>query len=178
MSTRTQLRFVHPDRGTVAQIYNHSDGYPDSIIPELAELREVLEEQGWVRGPNYAAAQFMFLRKLGSMSWKAGELEDDEDPFDMENYDRAYFLGGHGVENPADNIHGDEEYIYEVTVPHSRDDTEWSVKVSRDFPEPEWETRSGETRGYAFEEGEDAWTEATWDYEGDLEGALDKYTEE
>ena len=183
MSTRTQIRFVHSDRDEIAQVYNHSDGYPSSIVAELAELRDLLHEQTWVRGPGYAAAQFMFVRKLSHMSWVA-DSEEMEDPFDLSNFDRATFLGGHGVENPSDNIHGDEEYIYEVEVPYSRDDDQtWYVKVSKSrwdggFDSPAWETRSGEMKGYEYGEDEDAWSEATWDYEGDLDGAVEKYVEE
>lgn len=208
MSTRTQLRFVDADGSMVAQVYNHSDGYPEGIIPSLVELRDNLEAAGWVRGPHYAAAQFIFLRKLNGLRFKAGEIaaqiaerdvnternrvyremseldgvgparaeaaaqavEALTDPSLWGEMGSAYFLGGHGVE--TGNIHGDEEYIYKVYVPHGpRDDSDWVVKVSGDFPEPEWETIGGETRGYDFAEGEDAWTEANWDYSGGLDGA-------
>lgn len=177
MSTRTQIRFVDPSGNRVAQVYNHSDGYPGSIIPELAELRDTLQEQGWIRGPEYAAAQFILLRKLGSMPLYASDLDDDADPFDVSNYDKARFLGGHGVENPADNIHGDEEYIYEVTIPLDREERDqWEVKVSKSrwdggFKSPEWETRSGEIKGYDYGEDEDAWDIAEWAFEGTLDHA-------
>lgn len=181
MSTRSQLRFTDPDGDTVAQVYRHSDGYPDAIIPFLARLRDVLTEHQWVRGPGYAAAQFVFLDKVERMQWS---LEESDDPLDPETWGEEgnynSFLGGHAVENPADGIHGDEEYLYVVEVPFYRQDesgTGWQVKVSEHggFPEPQWEAINGELHGKDFDEGETSFDYATWDYEGSLDGAVEKY---
>lgn len=35
----------------------------------------------------------------------------------MEHLEQPLFLLGHGVENPANGIHGDEEYLYIVELP-------------------------------------------------------------
>lgn len=182
MSTRTQLRFVDADGEQVAQVYRHSDGYPDAIIPFLARLRDVLTESRWVRGPGYTAAQFVFLDKIESMQWS---LEDADDPLDPETWGEAgnynSFLGGHAVENPADGIHGDEEYLYVVEIPFYRQEENegegWQVKVSEHggFPEPQWESVSGELHGKNFADGETSFDYATWDYEGSLDGAVEKY---
>ncbi len=59
MSTRSQLRFVQQsetaeeqsDPGHVAQIYRHSDGYPDSVLRDLAQLKQMLDETRTERGP-------------------------------------------------------------------------------------------------------------------------------
>lgn len=184
MSTRSQLRFVDPDGNSIAQVYRHSDGYPDAIVPFLAEARDVITDASWVRGPEYAAAQFIFLDKLNRMQFSF--RDSDADPLDPETWDSdgyLSFLGGHGVEDPSNGIHGDEEYLYVVEVPyHSRGENggNWQVKVSEHggFPEPKVELVNGETRGRDFEEGETSFDYATWDYEGSLDGAVSRYTDE
>lgn len=92
MSTRGQLRFVNADGSTVAQIYKHSDCYPSNIVPMVDQLRDMLEATGWVRGPHYAAAQFIFMDKLRGLRMHVDRLaetvaayEPDEDDY---SYDR------------------------------------------------------------------------------------------
>ena len=78
MSTRSQLRFVQTieyeteDGQTetterVAQIYRHSDGYPESVLPSLAQLKALQDETGTERDPSYVAANYIFLNKLQGM---------------------------------------------------------------------------------------------------------------
>ena len=152
MSTRSQLRFVQrveqtdeTDGGTdrVAQVYRHSDGYPGSVLRDLAQLKALLDATRAEHGPSYTAATFVFLDKLSTVDlYLDGDPErtidvDDPadllDPANMEHLDQPLFLLGHGVEDPADGIHGDEEYLYVVELPtrNSFDEpAEWTVKVS------------------------------------------------
>ena len=135
MSTRGQLRFVHQvdqagepsDADRVAQVYRHSDGYPASVLRDLAQLKELLDATRAERGLGYTAATFVFLDKLSTVGLY---LDGDPDriidaaqsanllaPANMEHLDQPLFLLGHGVENPADGIHGDEEHLYVVELP-------------------------------------------------------------
>jgi len=82
----------------------------------------------------------------------------------MEHLDQPLFLLGHGVENPADGIHGDEEYLYVVELPTTNafdEPTEWTVKVSGHSAFPRWDGPADE----AFER-------ASWQFRGSLEDAL------
>ena len=85
----------------------------------------------------------MFLDKLSTIDlYLDGEPErtidaaqpaDLLEPGNMEHLDQPLFLLGHGVENPADGIHGDEEYLYVVELPTTNpfdEPAEWTVKVS------------------------------------------------
>jgi hypothetical protein len=187
MSTRSQLRFVqridadsaggHDEaRQRIAQVYRHCDGYPDSVLRDLAQLKQLLDATRTERGPGYAAAQLLLLDKLGTMelylddepdrSIRADAPVDLLDPANMEHLDQPMFLLGHGVENPADGIHGDEEYLYVVELPsHTAFDEpgEWTVKVSEHCGFLRW---AGPT--------EDAFDRATWQFEGTLTVALEE----
>ena len=46
-----------------------------------------------------------------------------------EHLDQPLFLLGHGVEGPADGVHGDKEYLYVVEIPTTKG-AEWTVKLS------------------------------------------------
>ncbi|QGX93415.1 hypothetical protein EI982_00810 (plasmid) [Haloplanus rallus] len=188
MSTRSQLRFVQrsespdeqsePDR--VAQIYRHSDGYPDSVLRDLVQLKQLLDETRTERGPAYAAAQFMFVDTLSTMALYVDEGRDRSihadkpsdllEPANMEHLDQPLFLLGHGVENPADGIHGDEEYLYVVELPARSpfdEPAEWTVKVSGHSAFPRWD---GPT--------EEAFERANWQFNGLLEHALEELVAE
>jgi len=152
MSTRSQLRFIQRSETAdeqsktdrIAQIYRHSDGYPDSVLRDLVQLKELLDETRTEQsGPAYAAAQFLFLDTLSTMTLYVDEGRDRSihadhpsdllEPDNMEHLDQPMFLLGHGVENPADGIHGDEEYLYVVELPTRNpfeEPSEWTVKVS------------------------------------------------
>ncbi|MDS0223487.1 hypothetical protein NDI54_19285 [Haloarcula sp. S1AR25-5A] len=182
MSTRSQLRFIQrsetageqSDTDRIAQIYRHSDGYPDSVLRDLVQLKELLDETRTERGPAYAAAQFLFLETLSTMtlyvdegrdrSIHADQLLDFLEPDNMEHLDQPLFLLGHGVENPADGIHGDEEYLYIVELPTRNpfdEPAKLTVKVSGHSAFPRWD---GPT--------EEASERASWQSHGPLEKAL------
>jgi hypothetical protein len=185
LSTRSQLRFVQriehetddgevETRERIAQVYRHSDGYPEAVLPALFRLKRLLDTTRTERGPDYAAAQFVFLEKLRAMSFYIGtnpersitvrEPEAMTDPASFEHLDQPMFLLGHGIENPADGIHGDEEYLYVVAMPRVEfgEVSEWSVTVSEHCGFPRWDGPTDE----AFEQ-------ATWQYEGPLSGAIE-----
>ena len=183
MSTRSQLRFVRrveqsdETDGTadrVAQVYQHSDGYPRNVLRNLTQLKELLDATQAERGPAYTAATFVFLDKLSTVGlYLDGDPErtidaarpaDLLEPANMEHLDQPLFLLGHGVENPADGIHGDEEYLYVVELPTENpldEPAEWTVKVSGHSAFPRWD---GPTN--------DAFERANWQFHGSLENAL------
>ena len=181
MSTRSQLRFVHRveqdsshDDDRVVQVYRHSDGYPAGVIRDLAQLKELLDATRTERGPEYTAATFVFLDKLSTVGLyldgdpertiHAAQPADLLEPANMEHLDQPMFLLGHGIENPADGIHGDEEYLYVVELPTGNPfdkPAEWSVKVSGHSAFPRWDGPTDE----AFER-------AKWQFHGSLEHAL------
>jgi len=189
MSTRSQLRFVQraeqPDETDggaehVAQVYRHSDGYPESVLRDLAQLKELLDATRAERGPAYTAATFVFLDKLSTIDLyldgdpertiDAAQPADLLEPANMEHLDQPMFLLGHGVENPADGIHGDEEYLYVVELPTRNpfeEPAEWTVKVSGHSSFPRWD---GPT--------EEAFDRASWQFHGPLEHALEEMVAE
>jgi len=188
MSTRSQLRFVQQDDldgdptddDRVAQVYRHSDGYPASVLRDLAQLKQLLNATRAERGPAYTAATFVFLDKLSTVSLyldgdpertvHADEPSDLLEPANMEHLDQPLFLLGHGVENPADGIHGDEEYLYVVELPTRNpfdEPAEWTVKVSGHSAFPRWDGPTDE----AFER-------ASWQFNGPLEHALEELVAE
>ncbi|MXR43003.1 hypothetical protein GRX01_16855 [Halobaculum sp. WSA2] len=188
MSTRSQLRFVQrvdqdgksKADNRVAQVYRHSDGYPTSVLRDLAQQKELLDATRAERGPGYAAATFVFLDKLSTAGLyldgdpertiDADQPSDLLDPDNMKHLDQPLFLLGHGVENPADGIHGDEEYLYVVELPNRNpfeDPSEWTVKVSGHSAFPRWD---GPT--------EEAFERASWQFHGPLEDALEEMVAE
>jgi len=99
-------------------------------------------------------------------SIRAEQPSDLLDPSNMEQLDQPMFLLGHGVENPADGIHGDEEYLYVVELPSQKPidkSAEWSVKVSDYSGFSRWE---GPT--------EEAFDRAAWQFKGSLTVALEE----
>ncbi|WP_434530840.1 hypothetical protein ACODNH_19045 [Haloarcula sp. NS06] len=182
MSTRSQLRFVQRVEQTdgtadnadrVAQVYRHSDGYPESVLLDLVQLKQLLDATRAERGPSYTAATFVFLDKLSTVGlYLDGDPErtidatqpaDLLDPANMEHLDRPLFLLGHGVEDPAGGIHGDEEYLYVVELPTKTpfdEPAEWTVRVSGHSTFPRWDGPTDE----AFER-------ASWQFQGALKDA-------
>lgn len=179
MSTRCQLRFTAPDSDRVAQIYRHSDGYPESVVSNLQHLRGLLQATQTQRDPSYAAAQFLFVDKLWSLERTfrcqdglyedfpatVGEVLSVESWRDVQKTP-LYFLG-HGVEDPRQGIHGDEEFLYVVELPDARSE-DWHLKVAGQKHFPRWD--SAETT--------EAFEQAEWVYEGTLGEALTKVGEE
>ena len=190
MSTRCQLRFVRTlEAGRtiepiepVAQVYTHSDGYPAGVLGRLHQLKQLLEATTSVRGPAYAAAQYVFLEKLTSIplyldpSREAGRRVDATSPADicnptrMQHLSQPLFLLGHGIEDPRAGIHGDEEYLYIVAIPpHDLEQVEppaWQVAVSEACGFPRWDAQT-----------ERAFSEATWKFEGSLADAISRFDE-
>jgi hypothetical protein len=176
MSTRSQLRFTDEKTDRVSQVYRHSDGYPEGIIPLLEHLQELLHATGTHRDSGYAAAQFILLDKLryiertfgcedGLYSDLPDTIEAVLDPESWEDLNRTpSYLLGHGVEDPSCGIHGDEEYIYVVELPDRRpldEPSDWHIKISEHCSFPRWD---GPT--------EDAFEMADWQFEGTLSEAI------
>ena len=193
MSTRSQLRFVQhieyrTDDGEIefgcriAQVYRHSDGYPESVLPALAQLKALQDTTGTERDPSYVAANFIFLNKLQGMgfylnrergvggSFSTADLLaaiEDRDVSGLATLTQPHFLLGYGVEDPSTGIHGDEEYLYVVALPDRSpiDDTgEWTIKVSEHNGFPRWDGPTDE-----------AFDRATWQFEGPLTTALEEF---
>ena len=84
MSARSQLRFIQrsetadeqSETDRIAHIYRHSDGYPDIVLRDLVQLKELLDETRTERGPAYAAAQFLSLDTLSTMTLYVDEGRD------------------------------------------------------------------------------------------------------
>ncbi|CDK39383.1 hypothetical protein [Halorubrum sp. AJ67] len=191
MSTRCQLRFVRTlDAGRtadptdpVAQVYTHSDGYPSGVLGRLRELKQLLEATSSVRGPSYAAAQYVFLEKLASLPLyldpdrEAGQRLDAHSPADvcqpsrMQHLSQPLFLLGHGIEDPSSGIHGDEEYLYIVAIPSydlgQVEPPTWEVAVSKQCGFPRWDAQT-----------DDAFSEATWQFEGSLTAARGEFCDD
>jgi hypothetical protein len=188
MSTRCQLRFVRTlDDGRttdptdpVAQVYTHSDGYPDGVLGRLHQLKQLLEATASVRGPGYAAAQYVFLEKLTSMPLyldpsrgperrlDASSPADVCDPSRLQHLSQPLFLLGHGIEEPRQGIHGDEAYLYIIAIPpyeiEQVEPPAWQVAVSEQCGFPRWDAQT-----------DDAFREATWQFEGSLTAAIDRF---
>jgi hypothetical protein len=155
-------------------VYRHSDGYSKSVLRDLAQLKALIDATRAEREPGYTAATFVFLDKLSTIDlYLDGDPErtidtaqpaDLLEPDNMEHLDQPMFLLGHGIENPADGIHGDEEYLYVVELPTESpfdEPAEWTVKVSGHSAFPRWD---GPTEA-AFER-------ASWQFHGSLDNAL------
>jgi hypothetical protein len=179
MSTRSQLRFIRPDQDDaspeeptgVAQVYKHSDGYPSAVVHLLVELADLLHATETLRGPTYAAAQFIFLDTCSVMPlylpadddldasrmMPASTPRDVVDPSAMHDLDQPLFLLGNAVEDPATGIYGDEEFLYEPEVPPgpSADLEDWAVRVSAYCEFPHWDGATA----LAFDQ-------ATWRFRG------------
>ncbi|MBA7599688.1 hypothetical protein ES703_06725 [subsurface metagenome] len=143
MSTRCQIEFMHIstreekeglEKGKIVKVirrrtvYRHSDGYPESVIPDLEEFLE------WNRGRNYdleyQAANFIYWSKkkmeeqierdLAMMGYihkeqdvvpeKERKIQTDKRKSEMR---RQMILTGHGICN-NDEFHPDISYYYEV----------------------------------------------------------------
>ena len=164
MSTRCQIRFEEEwewagkPHKQIAQIYRHSDGYPDGVNGVVADVREFLK---WYEGEpmprqgdiSYACADFIYFLKKRI----AEHFADDP-------YGKGWEKIGHGIENPNEGIHGDEEYLYIVTYK----DGEWHIKVSGHNTFPRFDS---EDTAQAFEKAE-------WEFEGTVEEAYEKYVVE
>lgn len=179
MSTRCQLRFIEKGSDRVAQVYRHSDGYPESVLSLLEHQQELLHATGTLRDASYAASQFTFIDKLWYMERTfcrrddvysdlpdsvAGVLEPEN--WQEKRVTPSYLLG-HGVEDPSRGIHGDEEYIYVVQLPTRgpfEEPDDWNIKISEHRGFPRWE-----------DDTEQAFEVAEWQFEGTLERAIERF---
>lgn len=143
-------------------MYRHSDGHPTSVLQDLVRLKELLDAIRAEKGPAYTATAFVFLDKLSTVSlyldWDPERTIDAAQPADllepstMEHLDQPLFLLGHGVEDPADGIHGDEEYLYVIELPPWNpfvEPAEWMVKLSDHSGFPRWDGPTDEAFGRA-----------------------------
>lgn len=179
MSTRCQLRFTESGSDRAAQVYRHSDGYPESVLSLLKHQQELLHATGTQRDASYAAAQFIFVDKLWCVErtfrCRDGIYSDLPDSvagvLEPENWQEvkgtSSYLLGHGVEDPSCGIHGDEEYLYVIELPTRSpfdEPAEWRTKVSEHCGFPRWDEDGAER---AFEV-------AKWQFEGTLEEAMER----
>lgn len=159
ISTRCQIRFK--DEISKAQVYRHSDGYPDTgsgVIADLRRLKAYLEETRAFRDAEYLGAQFIFYDKLKAAQ-AIGRQETISDLL-KPGGDQPLYLLGHGVEDPKDGLHGDEEFAYEVDLT----DRDWLVKISDHL------------LSYSIEDvSKMSFKDLPWNFEGKLEEAYKKY---
>ena len=126
MSTRCQIEFMNistreekggPEKGKLVKVvrrrtvYRHSDGYPESVIPDLKEFL------GWNRGRNfdleYQAANFIYWSKKEMEKQIERDLEIAGGTSNVPEMKRRMILTGHGICN-NDEFHPDIFYYYEV----------------------------------------------------------------
>lgn len=165
MKTACQLRFVHdtPSRAVdtgglsgIAQLQKDYDGYPSAIIDSLVTLADFFNATNALRGPGVTAATYLFLDKLSTLTLFIPIPGDEVDPrqhlpaqqprdvFDLDAMaalDDPLFLTNHSIEDPAMGIHGDEHYLYVVTVPPGPRASldEWRIQVSEHCGFPRWD---------------------------------------
>jgi len=126
MSTRCQIEFMNisnreekegPEKGKLVKvtkrrtIYRHSDGYPESVIPDLKEFL------GWNKERNfdleYQAANFIYWSKKRMEKQIERDLEIAGGTSNVPEMKRRMILTGHGICN-NDEFHPDIFYYYEV----------------------------------------------------------------
>ena len=173
MSTSCQLRFVDRGQERVAQVYRNSDGYPEAIIPNLSHLQKLLRASGAQRNASYTAAQFVFISKLQHLEQMvycqndiySGLPETVSEVLDLDSWQNVEitprYLLGHGVEDPAHGIRGNEDFLYLVELPGTSDD-DWQVKIAAREHFPRWDS---ENTTQAFEVAE-------WGFSESLEEAV------
>lgn len=173
MSTSCQLRFVDRGQERVAQVYRNSDGYPEAVIPNLDHLQKLLQASGAQRNASYTAAQFVFISKLqhleqmfhcqneiySNLPETVSEVLDPDSWQDVEITPR--YLIGHGIEDPAHGIRGNEDFLYLVELPGTSDE-DWQVKIAGREHFPRWDS---EDTTQAFEI-------AKWGFSESLEEAV------
>ena len=126
MSTRCQIEFMNistkeekegPGKGKLVRVikrrtvYRHSDGYPESVIPDLKEFLK------WNEGRNfdleYQAANFIYWSKKEMEKQIERDLEMAGGISNIPEMKRRMILTGHGICN-NDEFHPDIFYYYEV----------------------------------------------------------------
>jgi hypothetical protein len=109
MSTRCNIHFAYVSGPPVANVYRHSDGYPEGVLPDLDKFFAAVEAQTSdtrFSDPSYLAAKFVVWQagrsaKLEAYDWRTstqGEVKP------------LAFLGVGIMSQDAE----DAEYIYTV----------------------------------------------------------------
>ncbi|MBA7510918.1 hypothetical protein ES705_02907 [subsurface metagenome] len=147
MSTRCQIEFMNistievkkgPGKGKLIKeverrtVYRHSDGYPESVIPDLKEFLE------WNKGRNNdiecQAANFIYWSKKRQKK----QIERHIVSVNYADFPKAkkqWLLAGFGICN-NDEFHSDIAFYYEVIS--DSETKEITIKCySVDYPVPE-----------------------------------------
>jgi len=117
MNISTKEEKEGPEKGKVVKVirrrtvYRHSDGYPESVIPDLKEFLK------WNEGRNfdleYQAANFIYWSKKKMKKQIKRDLEIAWGTTKVPDMKRRMILTGHGICN-NDEFHPDIFYYYEV----------------------------------------------------------------
>ena len=126
MSTRCQIEFMNisireeeegPEKGKLVKVikrrtvYRHSDGYPESVIPDLKEFL------AWNKGRNsdleYQAANFIYWSKKKMEKQINRDLAIAWGTTKVPEMKKRMLLSGHGICN-NDEFYPDIFYYYEV----------------------------------------------------------------
>ena len=148
MSTRCQIEFVNistreekegPEKGKLVKVikrrtvYRHSDGHPESVIPDLNEFLK------WNEGRNfdleYQAANFIYWSKKKMEKQIERDLDVAWGTTKVPEMKRRMILTGYGICN-NDEFHPDISYYYEVIS--DSETKEITIKSYQpDYPVPE-----------------------------------------
>ncbi|MFC7073102.1 hypothetical protein ACFQJ7_12435 [Halovenus rubra] len=102
MPTRSQLRFIQrsepadeqSETDRIAQIYRHSDGYPDSVLRDLVQLKKLLDETRDLVALVYEAIKPQYVLGVVSYQYEALGIETPY-PIDEER------LANGRIDNPT-----------------------------------------------------------------------------
>ena len=128
MSTRCNIHFVGHGGHLTSNIYRHSDGYPEGVLPDLekffTELAAATRDTRF-NSPEQLAARYMV--------WQAIQLAVDYDfsGKEMKTTPKASPLDFLGV-SPCLEDHGDIEYLYKVNC-DEHDDKGFPIVTVEDF---------------------------------------------
>lgn len=148
MSTRCQIEFMNistkeekegSEKGKLVKVierrtvYRHSDGYPESVIPDLKEFLK------WNEGRNfdleYQAANFIYWGKKKMEKQIEEDLQIAWGTSNVPKMKRRMILTGYGICN-NDEFSSDIVYYYEVIS--DSETKEITIKCySVDYPVPE-----------------------------------------
>lgn len=105
MSTRCQIVFHENGKGSakVAMIYQHYDGDPEFMIPQLIKIHKWFTNHRGYYDPSYLAA-----RTLQKLMNKADEQIPEKYLSEPKN---SMLVTGFGIDNQE---HGDLSYLYKV----------------------------------------------------------------
>jgi len=127
-----------PEKGKVVKVvrrrtvYRHSDGYPESVLPDLKEFLK------WNEGRNfdleYQAANFIYWSKKKMEKQIERDLDVAWGTTKVPDMKRRMILTGHGICN-NDEFHPDIFYYYEVIS--DSESKEITIKCYQpDYPVP------------------------------------------